>query len=137
MMQEMWVAGLEWDALCPSELVHKPQEWFCELKDLPTIKVPRCLRFGREQVVLSETSNQYTSYTSFRTDGNNPGTKIDRVGFQNLQWWIGPSIFLVRQYECMVADKRKKSDIQTLCSKPSGRNSKSDESQAVAFRTNQ
>ena len=59
MMQEMWVAGLEWDALCPRELVHKSQEWFCELKDLPTIKVPRCLRFGPEQVVLSETLHTF------------------------------------------------------------------------------
>ena len=59
MMQEMWVAGLEWDELCPRELVHKSQEWFCELKDLPTIKVPRCLRFGPEQVVLSETLHTF------------------------------------------------------------------------------
>ena len=34
MMLEMWVAGLEWDELCPRELVHKSQEWFCELKKL-------------------------------------------------------------------------------------------------------
>ena len=59
MMQEMWVAGLEWDELCPRELVHKSQEWFCELKDLPTIKVPRCLRFVPEQVVLSETLHTF------------------------------------------------------------------------------
>ena len=54
MMQEMWAAGLEWDELCPRELIHKSQEWFCELEELPTVKVPRCLRFGPEEVVLSE-----------------------------------------------------------------------------------
>ncbi|XP_068738295.1 uncharacterized protein [Montipora capricornis] len=59
MMQEMWVAGLEWDELCPRELVHKSQEWFSELEELPTIKVPRCLRFGPEQVVLSETLHTF------------------------------------------------------------------------------
>ena len=37
------MAGLEWDELCPKELVYKSQEWFCELEVLPTIKVPRCL----------------------------------------------------------------------------------------------
>ena len=55
MMQEMWVAGLEWDELCPRGLIHKSQEWFFELEELPMIKVPRCLRFGPEEVVLSET----------------------------------------------------------------------------------
>ena len=59
MMQEMWVAGLEWDELCPRELVHKSQEWFSELEELPTIKVPRCLRFAPEQVVLSETLHTF------------------------------------------------------------------------------
>ena len=37
MMQEMWVAGLEWDELCPRELIHKSRECFCELEELPTI----------------------------------------------------------------------------------------------------
>ena len=59
MMQEMWVAGLEWDELCPRELVHKSQEWFSELEELPTIKVTRCVRFGPEQVVLSETLHTF------------------------------------------------------------------------------
>ena len=124
------MAGLEWDELCPRELVHKSQEWFCELKDLPTIKVPRCLRFGQEQVVLSETLHTFfdasqdaygavvylkVSYESGSvssrlvaaktrvaplaatsiTDGSNPRTKVDRVSFQSLQWWIGPSSLLV------------------------------------------
>ena len=40
MIQEMWVAGLEWDELYPRELIYKSQEWFCELEELPTIKVP-------------------------------------------------------------------------------------------------
>ncbi|XP_078364043.1 uncharacterized protein LOC144648318 [Oculina patagonica] len=54
MMQEMWIAGLDWDELCPGELIHRSREWFCELEELPVIKVPRCLRFGPEQVALSE-----------------------------------------------------------------------------------
>ena len=58
MMQEMWVAGLHWDELYPIKLIHKSQEWFCELEELPTIKVPRCLRFDPE-VVLSETLHTF------------------------------------------------------------------------------
>ena len=42
MMQEMWTAGLEWDELFPGELI-KSREWFCELEELPVIKVSRCL----------------------------------------------------------------------------------------------
>ena len=59
MMKEMWVAGLEWDELCPRELIHKSRECFCELEELPTIKVPRCLRFDPEEVVLSETLHTF------------------------------------------------------------------------------
>ena len=40
-------------------MVHKSQEWFSELEELPTIKVPRCLRFAPEQVVLSETLHTF------------------------------------------------------------------------------
>jgi len=59
MMQEMWTAGLEWDELCPGELINKSREWFCELEELPVIKVSRCLRFGPEQVALSETLHTF------------------------------------------------------------------------------
>ena len=53
------MAGLEWDELCPRELIHKSREWFCELEELPTIKVPRYLRFGPEEVVLSQTLHTF------------------------------------------------------------------------------
>ena len=59
MMQEMWTAGLEWDELCPGELINKSREWFCELEELPVIKVSRCLRSGPEQVALSETLHTF------------------------------------------------------------------------------
>ena len=36
-MQEMRVAGLEWDELYQKELVYKSQEWFCELEVLPKL----------------------------------------------------------------------------------------------------
>ena len=37
MIQKMWVAGIEWDDLCPRELNHKSREWCCNLEELPTI----------------------------------------------------------------------------------------------------
>ena len=57
MLQEMWVAGLDWDNPLPGELINR--QWFCELEDLPAIKVPRCLRLGQEEVVKSETLHTF------------------------------------------------------------------------------
>ena len=54
MMQEMWIEALEWDELCLREMIQRSRQKFCELKELPTIKVPRCLQFGPEEVVLPE-----------------------------------------------------------------------------------
>lgn len=53
------MAGLEWDELCPRELIHKSQELFGDLEELPTINFPRCLRFGQEEVLLSETFHTF------------------------------------------------------------------------------
>ena len=37
--------------VCLRELIHKFQQWFYELEELPMIKVPRCLWFAPEEVV--------------------------------------------------------------------------------------
>ena len=58
-LQEMWVAGLDWDDPLPGELINRTRQWFCELEDLPTIKVPRCLRKGQEEEVKSETLHTF------------------------------------------------------------------------------
>ena len=50
----MWAAGLDWDDLFQEDLASKARKWFSELEDLPTIKVPRCLRLGQEEELLSQ-----------------------------------------------------------------------------------
>ena len=55
----MWVAGLDWDDPLPGELINRTRQWFCELEDLPTIKVPRCLRLRQEEEVKSETLHTF------------------------------------------------------------------------------
>ena len=52
LLQEMWAAGMDWDDLFLGDLASKARKWFKELEDLPTIKVPRCLRLGQEEETL-------------------------------------------------------------------------------------
>lgn len=43
-MQELWIAGLEWDELVNSELSEAFWKWLSELNELQEIKVPRCIK---------------------------------------------------------------------------------------------
>ena len=55
----MWTAGLDWDELFGGDLANKAWKWFSELEDLPEIKVPRCLRLGQEEELLSDTLHTF------------------------------------------------------------------------------
>ena len=55
----MWAAGMDWDDLFLGDLASKAGKWFKELEDLPTIKVPRCLRLGQEEEMLSQTLHTF------------------------------------------------------------------------------
>ena len=59
LLQEMWAAGMNWDDLFLGGLASKARKWFKELEDLPTIKVPRCLRLGEEEEILSQTLHTF------------------------------------------------------------------------------
>ena len=54
LLQGMWAAGLDWDDLFQGDLARRARTWFSELEDLPEIKVPRCLRLGQDEELLSE-----------------------------------------------------------------------------------
>ena len=56
---EMWVARIDWDDLFQEDLAGKARKWFTELEDPSTIKVPRCLRLGKEEEVLSQTLHTF------------------------------------------------------------------------------
>ena len=45
-MQEIWIAGVEWDNCLPDEINSKAKAkaWFDELKDLERIRIPRSLQ---------------------------------------------------------------------------------------------
>ena len=59
LLQEMWAAGMDWDDLFLGDLASKARKWFKELKDLPTIKVPRCIRLGQDKKMLSQTLHTF------------------------------------------------------------------------------
>ena len=59
LLQEMWAAGMDWDDLFLGDLASKARKWFKELEDLPTIKVPRCIRLGQDKKMLSQTLHTF------------------------------------------------------------------------------
>ena len=44
LVQEMWLAGIEWDEDLESSLVEKVQKWTAELKNFDEIRVPKTLQ---------------------------------------------------------------------------------------------
>ena len=44
LMQEIWIAGMDWDDTLPEELSMKMKSWFMELPELCRLRVPRCLQ---------------------------------------------------------------------------------------------
>ena len=43
-LQELWSEGYEWDEPVKTESAKKAEKWLCELSELNSIKVPRCVR---------------------------------------------------------------------------------------------
>lgn len=52
-LQEMWIAGTEWDDLLPDELVKKIELWLSELDQLQNIRIPRSLQQRNEVVKIN------------------------------------------------------------------------------------
>jgi len=44
LMQEIWMAGVDWDDELPQNLKAKWEKWVLELPQLSNVAVPRCLR---------------------------------------------------------------------------------------------
>ena len=59
LLQEMWAAGLDRDDLFQSDLARRAWTWFSKLGDLPEIKVPICVRLGKDEGLLSETLHTF------------------------------------------------------------------------------
>ena len=154
----------------PKGVDRKSQEWFCELEELPTIKVPRCLRFGPEEVVLSETLHTFVDasqdaygavvylrviYESGPVSSRlvaaktrvapHAATSIPRLELMAAILGLRLTESVSRVYSGALGQAVFWSDSMNVLwwikgrsrSKPSGRNSKPNESQAVAFHANQ
>ncbi|XP_068734492.1 uncharacterized protein [Montipora capricornis] len=51
LMQEIWMAGIDWDDVLPKELTIKCEKWVSELPDPSHIAIPLCLRLANPEKV--------------------------------------------------------------------------------------
>ena len=52
-IQEIWVAGTDWDDLLSDGMTRKINSWFIELGQLQNLKVPRCLQQKNEAMKIN------------------------------------------------------------------------------------
>ena len=50
LLQQMWLAGLDWDEVLTEPLTNAARTWFSELPELTQLQIPRCLLEGGKQV---------------------------------------------------------------------------------------
>ena len=50
LLQEMWMAGLDWDEELSEPLINSARTWFSELSDLKHVRIPRCLIVKGKQI---------------------------------------------------------------------------------------
>ena len=62
LMQEIWMAGVDWDEELPENLKVKWEKWVSELPQLSNVAIPRCLRGAYPENIelhlLSDASNE-------------------------------------------------------------------------------
>ena len=50
LLQQMWMAGLDWDEELTEPLTNAARAWFSELPELTQLQIPRCLLVGGKQI---------------------------------------------------------------------------------------
>ena len=50
LLQQMWIAGLDWDEELTEPLTNATRAWFSELPELTQLQIPRCLLVGGKQI---------------------------------------------------------------------------------------
>ena len=67
LMQEIWMAGVDWDYKLPENLKAKWEKWVSKLRQLSNVAVPRCLRRANPENIelhlFSDASND--AFASF------------------------------------------------------------------------
>ena len=74
LMQEIWIAGMDWDDTLPEELSMKMKSWFMELPELCRLRVPRCLQLKEAtsvtlQVFVDASQDAYGAVVYMRSQG--------------------------------------------------------------------
>ena len=83
LMQEVWMAGVDWDDLLPDDLNAKWEKWLSELPQLSDIAVPRCLRLANPQTTelhlfsdASKVAFASAAYLVCRYQDNTPSSRL-------------------------------------------------------------
>ena len=50
LLQQMWMAGFDWDEELTEPLTNAARAWFSELPELKQLQIPRCLLLGGKQI---------------------------------------------------------------------------------------
>ena len=74
LMQEIWIAGMDWNDILPEELSMKIKSWFMELSELCRLRVPRHLQlkeatFVTLQVLVDASQDAYGAVVYMRSQG--------------------------------------------------------------------
>ena len=83
LMQEIWMAGIDWDDVLPENLKAKWEKWVAELPQLSNVAVPRCLRQANPENIelhlFSDASNgafASVAYLVCRYPDSNPSSRL-------------------------------------------------------------
>ena len=74
LMQEIWIAGMDWNDILPEELSMKIKSWFMELPKLCRLRVPRRLQLKEAtsvtlQVLVDASQDAYGAVVYMRSQG--------------------------------------------------------------------
>ena len=84
LLQELWSQGIGWDDPIEHDVYRQAKSWLDELKDLESIRIPRCLHMNNDQSTTIHTfvdasKSMYGAVSYLRTEHPNGRVKVNIV----------------------------------------------------------
>lgn len=137
LMQEVWMAGVDWDDLSPDDLNAKWEKWVSELPQLSNIAVPHCLCLANPQTTelhlfsdASKAAFASAAYLVCQYQDNTPSTRlvalkspvspVKAMTIPRLELMdaVLSSRLLDGLGECLVLGPHSKLQVQAICCQP-------------------